>query len=196
MAIREVLRMGDVRLTQVAEPVTGFDTPELHALVEDLLDTMRAEDGAGLAATQIGVMQQVVIFGVEANPRYPDAEEVPLSVLINPQITAMDEETDLAWEGCLSVPGMRGVVSRYTNIHYTGLDQYGDPVDRQASGFHARVVQHECDHLQGVLYVQRMTDMGQFGFIEELEAREAIEKPLPCDNHGEDPREAPRDDNG
>ncbi len=190
--------MGDVRLTQVAEPVAEFDTPGLHALVADLLDTMRVEDGAGLAATQIGVMQQVVVFGVESNPRYPDAEEVPLTVLINPQITAMGDETDLDWEGCLSVPGMRGVVSRHINIHYTGLDQYGDPVDRQASGFHARVVQHECDHLQGVLYVQRMTDMGQFGFVEELEARAAIEQPLPCDSHGDgdDPREMPRDDNG
>lgn len=195
MAIRQVLRMGDVRLTQVAEPVTVFDTPELHELVEDLLDSMRVGDGAGLAATQIGVMQQVVIFGVDSNPRYPDAEKVPLTVLINPQITAMDDEVDLAWEGCLSVPGLRGVVPRYSNIHYTGFDQYGNQIDKQASGFHARVVQHECDHLQGILYVQRMTDIGQFGFIEELEARAAIEQPLPCDNHGEGSLESGQDGN-
>ena len=168
MPIRQVLRMGDPLLLQRAAPVTAFDTPELHALVLDMQDTMQAQDGAGIAAPQIGVSLRVVIFGVGKNPRYPEAEEVPYTVLINPQITPVGEAMEEGWEGCLSVPGMRGIVPRHARIHYTGFDVQGNPIDRLVSGFHARVVQHECDHLDGILYPMRIQDLRQFGFTEEL----------------------------
>ena len=168
MAVRPVLRMGDPRLLEPSQPVEHFDTPELHALVADLEDTMRALNGAGLAAPQIAVQLQVVIFGVEFNPRYPDAEPVPHTVLINPQIMALDKMIEEGWEGCLSVPGMRGLVPRYQNVRYQGFDPYGKPLDRSVSGFHARVVQHECDHLMGILYPMRIRDLRNFGFNEEL----------------------------
>ena len=160
--------MGDPRLLARAQPVEEFDTPDLHALLADMQDTMAALDGAGLAAPQIGVGLQVVIFGVEQNPRYPDAEEVPRTVLINPTLTPLANDTEDGWEGCLSVPGMRGVVPRYTRLRYQGFDQYGKPIDRSVDAFHARVVQHECDHLIGVLYPMRIRDFRQFGFTEVL----------------------------
>jgi peptide deformylase len=168
MAIREVLKMGDVRLLERAQEVTAFDTPELHALLDDMRDTMQALDGVGLAAPQIGVGLRVVIFGVETSPRYPDAEVVPETVLINPLITSLGSESGEDWEGCLSVPGMRGMVPRFSAIRYQGLDQYGVPIDRTASGFHARVVQHECDHLDGVLYPMRVRDFRRFGYTDVL----------------------------
>ena len=169
MSVREILKMGDARLLRTARPVTEFDTDALHLLVTDLLDTMRAANGAGLAAPQIGVDLQVVIFGSHArNPRYPDRPIVPPTVLVNPVITPLSDATQDDWEGCLSVPGMRGVVPRWTHIRYTGFDQYGDPIDRTVEGFHARVVQHECDHLWGKLYPMRMTDMSKFGLTEVL----------------------------
>ena len=169
MSVREILRMGDARLLRTAQRVTEFDTDALHLLVTDLLDTMRAANGAGLAAPQIGVDLQVVIFGSQArNPRYPDRPIVPPTVLVNPVITPLSDATEDDWEGCLSVPGMRGVVPRWSHIRYTGFDQYGDPIDRAVEGFHARVVQHECDHLWGKLYPMRMTDMTKFGFTEVL----------------------------
>jgi peptide deformylase len=170
MAVLPVLRLGDPRLREVAEPVREFDTAQLHALVRDMLDTMHANDGAGLAANQIGVLQRVVIFGLEHNPRYPDAEAVPLTVLVNPQIVPLDAQRDAGWEGCLSVPGMRGLVPRYTRIQYRGVDPFGQPIERTVTDFHARVVQHECDHLDGILYPQRIEDMRYFGFNEELAA--------------------------
>jgi peptide deformylase len=160
--------MGDPRLFEVSKPVEAFDTPELHALIADMHDTMAALDGAGLAAPQIGVGLQVVIFGVDSNPRYPDAEAVPYTVLVNPQLSAIDEEIEEGWEGCLSVPGMRGLVPRYKRLHYRGFDQYGKPIERTVGDFHARVVQHEVDHLHGVLYPMRVRDMRNFGFTEEL----------------------------
>ena len=169
MTVRNILKMGDPRLLRVAQPVTRFDTDEIHLLVSDMIDTMRAADGAGLAAPQIGVDLQLVIFGTEApNPRYPDAPLVPRTVLLNPVITPLGSEEEEGWEGCLSVPGLRGVVPRWSRIRYTGVDQYGDPIDRTADGFHARVVQHECDHLIGKLYPMRMRDFRQFGFTEVL----------------------------
>ncbi|HZV61314.1 MAG TPA: peptide deformylase [Methylophilaceae bacterium] len=168
MPIRPVLRMGDPVLLQEAAPVEQFDTPELHALIQDMHDTMEYMNGAGIAAPQIGVSLRVVIFGVGASPRYPDAEEVPYTVLINPVIDPVNSEMEEGWEGCLSVPGMRGVVPRYTEIHYTGFDQYGNRIDRIAKGFHARVVQHECDHLDGILYPMRVEDMTRFGFTDVL----------------------------
>ena len=169
MTVRDILKMGDPRLLRVAPPVAQFDTDELHLLISEMLDTMQAASGAGLAAPQIGVDLQVVIFGTDtANPRYPDAPVVPRTVLINPVITALDDSQEEGWEGCLSVPGLRGVVPRYSHIRYMGFDQYGDPIDRTVDGFHARVVQHECDHLLGVLYPMRMTDFTQFGFTEVL----------------------------
>ncbi|WP_028224701.1 peptide deformylase [Paraburkholderia ferrariae] len=166
--IREILRMGDPRLLSIARPVDHFDTPELHALIADMFDTMHAANGAGLAAPQIGVDLQVVIFGFEHNERYPEAPAVPQTVLINPVIHPLSHDMEEGWEGCLSVPGMRGAVSRYSMIRYTGFDQYGTPIDRVAEGFHARVVQHECDHLIGKLYPMRITDFSKFGFTEVL----------------------------
>jgi peptide deformylase len=160
--------MGDPRLLEKAAPVEVFDTPELHALVQDMRDTMAALSGAGLAAPQIGAGLQVVIFGVEANPRYPEAELVPYTVLINPVLTALDEEQEDGWEGCLSIPGLRGLVPRYSRMSYEGFDQFGGRINRTVSGFHARVVQHECDHLLGILYPMQIRDMRQFGFTEVL----------------------------
>lgn len=168
MAVRNVVRMGDVRLQQAAEPVSNFGSGELRELLQDMRDTMKAHNGVGLAAPQIGVGLRVVIFGAERNPRYPDAEGVPETVLINPVITPLDERMEEAWEGCLSLPGLRGLVPRHLNIRYRGYDENGAAMDRTASGFHARVVQHECDHLDGILYPMRMTDMSRFGFAEEL----------------------------
>jgi peptide deformylase len=160
--------MGDPVLLQVAAPIERFDTPELHALLTDMHDTMTALNGAGIAAPQIGVSRQVVIFGVGKNPRYPQAEEVPYTVLINPQLEPLTDELEDGWEGCLSVPGMRGLVPRYTRLRYRGFDQYGNAIDRTVSGFHARVVQHEVDHLHGVLYPMRIRDLRNFGFNETL----------------------------
>ena len=169
MTVREILKMGDQRLLRVAKPVTAFDTPELHTLVADMFDTMAAANGAGLAAPQIGVDLQLVIFGFdEKNQRYPDAPPVPATVLINPQITPLDAELAEAYEGCLSVPGLRGVVPRFLRIRYTGFDAQGKPIDREAEGFHARVVQHEFDHLIGRLYPTRMTDLTTLGFTSVL----------------------------
>ncbi|MFP3873268.1 MAG: peptide deformylase [Thiohalophilus sp.] len=168
MAVKEVLKMGHPLLQQVAEPVREFNSPKLDALIADMLDTMHALDGAGLAAPQIGVSQRVVIFEVAANPRYPDVESVPRTILINPGITPLDDRRESGWEGCLSVPGLRGLVPRYTRIRYSGVDPAGAPIEREVDGFHARVVQHEVDHLDGILYPQRMDDMQYFGFEEEL----------------------------
>ena len=166
--IRPVLRMGDPLLIERSAPVTEFDTPELHALIQDMEETMRAKNGAGIAAPQIGVQLQVVIFGIGFNPRYPDAEQVPYTVLVNPVLEPVGEEMEEGWEGCLSVPGMRGIVPRHVQLHYRGFDQFGKPIDRTVSGFHARVVQHETDHLQGILYPMRIRDLRNFGFNEEL----------------------------
>lgn len=168
MAIREILKMGDPRLLRHAQPVTEFGTPELKALLEDMFDTMKAANGAGLAAPQIGVDLQVVVFGFQRNERYPEAPPVPMTVLINPVITPLSDATEEGWEGCLSVPGLRGVVPRLSRIRYTGVDADGQPIDRQAEGFHARVVQHECDHLIGTLYPMRIKDFSRFGFTEVL----------------------------
>jgi peptide deformylase len=175
MTVRTILKMGDPRLLRLAQPVTQFDSDELHLLITDLLDTMRAADGAGLAAPQIGVDLQVVIFGTNApNPRYPSAPVVPRTVLVNPVITPLggpDGESpaeDEDWEGCLSVPGLRAKVPRFSRIRYTGLDQFGDPIDRTVEGFHARVVQHECDHLIGKLYPMQVRDFSHFGFTSVL----------------------------
>jgi peptide deformylase len=168
MAIREVLKMGDPRLLAVSAPVQAFGTPELDELLRDMRDTMQHLNGAGLAAPQIGVGLRVVIFGVEHNPRYPDAERVPYTVLVNPTLLALDEELVDGWEGCLSVPGMRGFVPRYRRLRYTGFDHAGAPIDRSVSDFHARVVQHEVDHLDGILYPRRIRDLRQFGFTETL----------------------------
>jgi peptide deformylase len=160
--------MGDPRLLEPSRPVERFDTPELHALIADMEDTMKALNGAGLAAPQIGVGLQVAIFGVEHNPRYPDAEPVPYTVLINPVLEPLDAEIEEGWEGCLSVPGMRGLVPRHRRLRYRGYDQYRRAIDRSVEGFHARVVQHECDHLAGILYPMRIRDLRNFGFNEEL----------------------------
>ena len=168
MTVRTVLRMGAPVLLQKAAPVEAFDTAELHALIQDMQDTMAHMDGAGIAAPQIGVSLRVVIFGVGANPRYPDAEQVPYTVLINPVLNPVGEAMEDGWEGCLSVPGMRGIVPRYQRLHYTGFDQYGKPIDRLVSGFHARVVQHECDHLDGILYPMRITNLANFGYTDVL----------------------------
>jgi peptide deformylase len=168
MPTRPVLRMGDPRLLQPSRPVERYDTPELHALIGDMEDTMKALNGAGLAAPQIGVGLQVVIFGVEHNPRYPDAEPVPYTVLINPVLEPLDAEMEEGWEGCLSVPGMRGLVPRHRRLRYRGHDQYRRAIERSVEGFHARVVQHECDHLAGILYPMRIQDLRNFGFNEEL----------------------------
>ena len=169
MSVQAILKMGDPRLLRHARPVERFNTPELHALVQDLLDTMAHANGAGLAAPQIGVDLQVVIFGSDQpNPRYPDAPVVPRTVLVNPVITPLSDEEEEGWEGCLSVPGLRGVVPRWRRIRYTGFDLLGRPIDRVAEGFHARVVQHECDHLWGTLYPMRVRDFSRFGFTEVL----------------------------
>jgi peptide deformylase len=168
MAIRPVLRLGDPRLLKAASEVTEFNTPELDALIQDMFDTMEAENGAGLAAPQIGVGLRIAIFGFDSNPRYPESTAVPKTILINPAITNLSDEKEEGWEGCLSVPGMRGVVSRYTRIRYTGFDATGAAIDVNAEGFHARVVQHECDHLDGIIYTHRLSDPVKFGFTEEL----------------------------
>ena len=166
--IRDVLRMGDPRLWRVSQPVQDFGTAELAELLQDMRDTMAHLNGAGLAAPQIGVLLRVVIFGVHANPRYPDVEEVPDTVLINPVITPLSNDMEEGWEGCLSVPGMRGSVPRYTKLKYSGYDELGKRFVREVSGFHARVVQHECDHLDGVLYPMRIRDFTRFGFNDAL----------------------------
>lgn len=175
MAVKQVLRMGNPLLLQVAAPVQQFDSPELHALIADLEDTMLHMNGAGIAAPQIGVSLRVLIFGQKAtlqdgaiaiNPRYPDADAVPYTVLINPTLTPVGSELEDGWEGCLSVPGLRGIVPRYTRLHYTGFDQFGQPIDRMVSGFHARVVQHECDHLDGILYPMRIENLKDFGYTD------------------------------
>jgi peptide deformylase len=168
MTVREILKMGDPRLLRVAPLVRQFDTPELHALIADMFDTMEAARGAGLAAPQIGVDLQLVIFGFTHNERYPEAPPVPKTVLINPVITPLGDEQVDGWEGCLSVPGLRGVVPRFARIRYTGFDPQGRPIECVADGFHARVVQHECDHLIGRLYPMRMTDLTKFGYTEVL----------------------------
>jgi peptide deformylase len=168
MPVRPVLKMGDPLLLQVAKQVERFGTPELAALLDDMRETMAALNGAGLAAPQIGVSQQVVIFGVDRNPRYPQAEEVPYTVLINPKLEPLTQDMEEGWEGCLSVPGMRGLVPRHTKLRYRGFDEHGQPIDRTVTGFHARVVQHEVDHLNGILYPMRIRDLRNFGFNETL----------------------------
>lgn len=172
--VRDVLKMGDPVLLQVARPVEAFGTPELAALLQDMRDTMAALDGAGLAAPQIGVSLQVVIFGVGANPRYPDAEAVPYTELLNPVLEPVGDAVEEGWEGCLSVPGMRGLVPRWASLRYRGFTPAGEPVDRTVSGFHARVVQHECDHLMGILYPMRIRDLRLFGFSEALFPGQAV----------------------
>ena len=168
MTTKTVLRMGDALLLRRADELTYFDTPELHALLTDMRDTMKALEGVGLAAPQIGVNLRVVIFSVQHSLRYPDAEPVPETVLINPVITPLGSDTEEDWEGCLSVPGMRGMVPRFETIRYQGYDEYGALIDRTVSGFHARVVQHECDHLDGILYPMRIRDFRKFGFSDVL----------------------------
>ena len=169
MAIREIVRMGDPRLLRRAEPVAAFGTPELLSLIDDMVDTMKSADGAGLAAPQIGVNLRVVIFGTgEPIARYPDAPPVPRTILINPLIEPLGPEMEEDWEGCLSVPGLRGLVPRHRALRYRGADQHGTPIDRTVEGFHARVVQHECDHLDGILYPMRIRDMTRFGFTDVL----------------------------
>ena len=168
MTVREILKMGDPRLLRVARPITAFGTPELEALIADMFDTMYAANGAGLAAPQIGVNLQLVIFGFKNNVRYPDAPAVPETVLINPVLRPLSDDTEDGWEGCLSVPGLRGVVPRWTSLHYEGFDQTGAAISRDVDGFHARVVQHETDHLHGILYPMRIKDFTRFGFTEVL----------------------------
>lgn len=168
MTIREILKMGDPRLLRVAQPVEAFGTPELQLLIDDMFETMRSVNGAGLAAPQIGVDLALVIFGSRHNPRYPDAPPVPETVLLNPQINALGDAQEEDWEGCLSVPGLRGVVPRYARIRYSGFDPQGERIEREADGFHARVVQHECDHLVGVLYPMRVRDFTRFGYTSVL----------------------------
>jgi peptide deformylase len=168
MTVREILKMGDPRLLRIAKPVEQFDTPEMRELIADMFDTMKHANGAGLAAPQIGVDLQLVIYGYDSNVRYPDAPPVPRTVLINPVITPLDDVEVDGWEGCLSVPGLRGVVPRWERIRYTGVDEHGQPIAREADGFHARVVQHECDHLIGRLYPTRMRDLTQFGYTSVL----------------------------
>lgn len=170
MSVRPILKMGDPRLIQPSVPVTEFGTPELAALIADMFDTMAAANGAGLAAPQIGVLLRVVIFGFDDNERYPEAPSVPKTILINPTITPTSEEVTESWEGCLSLPGLRGVVRRWKNVHYEGFDQHGNHISRDAEGFHALVVQHECDHLDGILYPIRMHDLSRFGFEDALYA--------------------------
>ncbi len=186
MAVKKVLRIGNPLLKTRCRSITEFDTSELHTLIQDMRDTMQAEQGAGLAAIQIGIPLRLVIFSVDANPRYPEAEPIPETVLINPVIEPVGTGMETDWEGCLSVPGLRGLVPRYQTIRYTGTDQYGQPIATTASGFHARVVQHEVDHLDGILYVERMQDMKSFGFVEELAAAGVFERQcIPCETSGE-----------
>jgi peptide deformylase len=166
--IRDIVRMGDARLLQVAQPVAEFDTPDLRELITDMKETLVANDGAGLAAPQIGVGLRVVMFGFETNARYPEVGPIPFTVLINPILTPLSDEIEEGWEGCLSVPGLRGRVPRFSRLRYTGFDETGAPIDRTVEGFHARVVQHECDHLDGILYPMRMKDMSRFGFTDVL----------------------------
>lgn len=166
--IREIVRMGDPRLLQRARPVTAFGSAELQTLIADMLETMRQNKGVGIAAPQVGVDLQLVIFGFDSNPRYPDAEAVPLTALCNPEIEFLGDEMEEGWEGCLSVPGLRGVVPRYRRIRYRGRSATGEAIEREAAGFHARVVQHECDHLWGMLYPMRMRDFTRFGFTDVL----------------------------
>ncbi len=169
MSRRDILKMGDARLLQIAEPIAAFDTPELHSLIADMRETMAAVNGAGLAAPQIGINLQLVIFGgTEVNPRYPDRPLIPITVLLNPVITPIDEAEEFDWEGCLSVPGLRGEVPRWARIRYTGFDEFGQTIDRTVDGFHARGVQHECDHLIGKLYPMRVRDFTKFGYTEVL----------------------------
>ena len=177
MAVRSVLRMGDPRLLEVSRPVERFDSAELRELLTDMQDTMHALNGAGLAAPQIGVPLRVVIFGMQSNPRYPDAEPVPFTVLVNPVLETLGDDLEEGWEGCLSVPGMRGWVPRYKRLRYRGFDASGHAIDRTVDDFHARVVQHECDHLDGVLYPMRVRDLRDFGFTAEL---------FPGENLGDD----------
>ena len=168
MAIREILKMGHPTLLEVAKPVEKFNTPELDSIIEDMIDTMKENDGAGLAAPQIGLGMQLVIFGFDSNERYPEADQIPFTVLINPVITPIGDEEEDGWEGCLSVPGLMGVVPRFKRIRYQGKDQHGNDIDREVDGFHARVVQHECDHLIGKLYPMRIRDFSQFGYLDTL----------------------------
>ena len=168
MGVREILKMGDPRLLRQAEPIREFGTPELENLIADMFDTMHAANGAGLAAPQVGVNLQMVIFGFKQNARYPDAPPVPETVLLNPVLTPLSDDQEDGWEGCLSVPGLRGMVPRWTRLRYHGVDQSGHPIDREVDGFHARVVQHECDHLQGVLYPMRIKDFSRFGYTDVL----------------------------
>lgn len=181
MTVKKVLRIGDPRLLQQSTAVKEFNTSFVNELLTDMWDTMYAENGAGLAAPQIGINLRVVIFGFKNNPRYPDAPEIPDTVLINPEITVLDNSIEENWEGCLSVPGMRGLVPRYSKIKYSGYNEKGESFCREVSGFHARVVQHECDHLDGILYPQRITDMKTFGFRDELE-KNGLLAAQPCDD--------------
>jgi peptide deformylase len=166
--IRTILKMGDDRLLRQAEPISHFGSPDLQQLIDDMFDTMHAVNGVGLAAPQIGVNLQLVIFGFRNNIRYPDAPAVPETILINPVLTPLSDEMEDGWEGCLSVPGLRGVVPRWTRLHYEGVDQFGKVISRDVDGFHARVVQHECDHLAGILYPMRIKDMSRFGYVDVL----------------------------
>ncbi len=181
VTVRSILKMGDPRLLEVSVPVEPIDSLALAPLLNDMWETMAAANGAGLAAPQIGVMRRIVIFGYRTNPRYPEAPAITETVLINPRITSFDDSREDGWEGCLSVPGMRGMVPRYRKIRYQGFDQYGETIDREVSGFHARVVQHECDHLDGILYPQRIEDMRSFGFIDTLTEQGVMEL-QPCDD--------------
>ena len=184
MAIQKVLRIGDPTLNKVSQVVEEPTSTAISDLVEDMFDTMHHYEGAGLAAPQIGVLSRVVIFGFEHNPRYPGADPVPETVLINPEIEILSNEMMADWEGCLSVPGMRGWVPRNTKIRYTGVDQHGELIEREVEGFHARVVMHECDHLDGILYPQRIENLAEFGFIEELQQHGRY-NPAPCDSNNE-----------
>jgi len=181
MTIKTVLRLGDPRLHQCSDIVNNPGSKEISSLINDMFDTMNHYQGVGLAAPQIGMLKRIVIFGFEENKRYPDQAPVPETILINPEITILDSECESDWEGCLSIPGMRGRVSRPLRIKYTGITPQGDKINRQVEGFHARVVQHECDHLDGILYVQRIKDMREFGFIEELDANQVDHTPPACE---------------
>tara|TARA_B100001245_G_C22886027_1_gene426336 strand:- start:559 stop:1086 length:528 start_codon:yes stop_codon:yes gene_type:complete len=169
MAIKQILRIGNPILRQATESITAFDTPDLHNLIQDMKDTMEANNGAGLAAIQIGITKQVMIFGIEKNPRYPDVETIPSTTIINPKYEVLNKEKEDGWEGCLSVPGMRGLVPRYKHIRYYGFDEFGAVIEREVTNFHARVFQHEFDHLEGVLYPDKIEKKNCFGFIEELD---------------------------